>query len=101
MLLTHGNVYFPYICHDVIWVNSQMETHGGLMVQCVGLSYLTSALSAFLWHCETGREVQAVDYYQLKVVCHFSFAECACKRPSYLIQFFKKTASLHNWKLLL
>lgn len=60
------------------------------MFQCIGLSYLTFALSAFLWHCETGREVQAVDYYQLKVVCHFSFAECASNRPSYLYSFLKR-----------
>lgn len=103
MILTCWNFYFPlpYICHDVIWVRSQRGTHGGLMFQCIGLCYLTFALSAFLWPCRTGREVQAVGYFQLKVVCHFSFLECACKRHSYYIQSFKKTTCLHNWKLLL
>lgn len=73
-ILTCWNFYFPlpYICHDVIWVRSQRGTHGGLMFQCIGLCYLTFALSAFLWPCRTGREVQAVGYFQLKVVCHFS-----------------------------
>lgn len=42
------------------------------MFQCFGLCDLTFALSAFLWPCRTGREVQAVDYFQLKVVCPVS-----------------------------
>jgi len=41
----------------VLWDNSQKETHGGLMLQYVGLFYLSFVLSAFC-----GPEKQAGSY---------------------------------------
>lgn len=88
----------------VLWDNSQRETCGGLIFQCIDLSYLIFVLSAFLWPWKTGRQIQVMVYYQVNIVCHFNFVlqrVYACKIPSYFIQLRRKANSLCSWKLLL